>query len=45
MLNLNQSSLSNLGRDLFKGVPVTEDQLQLEGMDLDLRFLDYFVEE
>ena len=43
MLNINQSQLPNLGRDMFKGAPMNEEQLNMENMDLDLRFLDGFV--
>jgi len=45
MLNMNQSNLPNLGRDLFRGVPINEAEVLNQGMDLDLRFLDNFVEE
>ena len=45
MLNMNQSNLPNLGRDLFRGVPINEAEVLNQGMDLDLKFLDYFVEE
>jgi len=45
MLNMNQSNLQNLGKDLFRGVPINEAEVLNQGMDLDLKFLDNFVQE
>lgn len=45
MLNMNQDRLPNLGRDLFRGVPINEQEVLDQQMDLDLKFLDGFVDE
>lgn len=39
------TQLPNDGRGIFKGTPMNEEQLQMEGLDLDLSFLGGFVEE
>lgn len=45
VLNLSQSSLPNQGRDLYRAIPINLDQALEEGMDMDLRFLDLYVQE
>lgn len=44
-MKANYQSLSNNARDIFKNTPLNEEQIQLEGLDLDLHFLNEFVNQ
>ena len=45
LLLQNHTRLSNNGKDLIFKVPLTDKQVEAEGFDLDLNFLDGFVQQ